>query len=91
MDILIQSQRVQQESKYNGLSNFAEFVTPKPSALKPSGDVDPTNYDELFGDGATDYAKPNNVARTLTKAWKAQTGFDTGSTLTYNIPTWDQR
>jgi flagellin-like hook-associated protein FlgL len=99
MDRLIQTQRIQQESKYNGLSNFSKFPANNlPSSLKPSGSSSATTYTGLFETYAT--TGNNLTMSTITtvngvttyndipEPWKAQVGFDTGSTLDYNISRW---
>lgn len=92
MDRLIQSQRIQAESKYNGLNNFKTF-NPHPSTLKPSGDTVPSDYSDLF----TTYANPATQLvdgtapvdyEDIGQVWKAQVGFDTGSILNYTILRW---
>jgi flagellin-like hook-associated protein FlgL len=91
MDRLIQTQRIQQESKYNGLSNFAAFKV-LPSSLKPSGSTNRTSYLNLFGSNYASHADmtkvENNVSVDIEEPWKAQVGFDTGSTLNYDIVRW---
>jgi len=91
MDRLIQTQRIQHESKYNGLSNFAAYGSAQlPSSLQPSGSTSASTYETLFNTFAAANITTSSEGVKLDKVetWKAQVGFDTGSTLTYKITTW---